>query len=135
MRSSLLQSVGVGVAVAAASRTGEWVFRNTLPRAEQYLGDYVGMTVAGITAGVLFFCWRYQYRERVRLMREHDRAVQHVHHHVRNSLQVIMYRHPDDPVLMKHVERILREMTYALPGRGQHMPESQPQPPGAAAGR
>ncbi len=125
MRRALLQSVGIGVAVAAASRFSEWSFERLAPQAPHLAHDLLGMSVAGVTAAVLFFLWRYQSRERLRLLRERERVVRHVHHHIRNSLQVIIGRHYEDPLVVKHVNHILRELTYALPGRGGHMPEEE----------
>jgi hypothetical protein len=122
MRGALLQSILVCVAVALTSRLSEWGFRQFAPQAET-AGDLVGMSIAGVTAGVLFFLWRYQTRARIRLLCERERVVRHVHHHVRNSLQVIVNRHHDDPLVTKHVEHILKEMTYALPGGGKPMPD------------
>jgi hypothetical protein len=122
MRGALLQSILVGVAVALASRFSEWAFRQFAPQAET-AGNLVGMSIAGLTAGVLFYLWRYQTRARIRLLRDRERVVQHVHHHVRNSLQVIVNRHHNDQLVTKHVEHILKEMTYALPGRGKLMPD------------
>ncbi|MFB3812527.1 MAG: hypothetical protein ACE14L_00325 [Terriglobales bacterium] len=121
MRAAVLQSVAVVIAVAAASRFSEWLFGRVLPHSQ--VQNLVGMSVAGATAGVLFFLWRYQLRQRLRLLHERERVVRHVHHHIRNSLQVIVNRHPDDPLVRRHVEHILKEMNYALPGRGRHMPE------------
>ncbi len=123
MRGAILQSLALGLAVAVASRSSEWAFGRFAPD-DEMAANVVGMAIAGLTAAILFFLWRYQTRERIRLLRERERVVRHVHHHIRNSLQVIVNRHHDDPMVMKHVDHILKELTYALPGRGRHMPEA-----------
>lgn len=92
----------------------------------ELLRDLVGMTVAGLTAGILCFLWRNQQHEKMRLLREREHAVRHVHHHVRNSLQVIVNRHHDDPVVVQYVDQIIREMEHALPSR--HRPPSPRHP-------
>lgn len=74
------------------------------------------MLIAGITAGLLFYLWRAQYRKSVLLVRERERAIRHIHHHMRNSLQVILYRSPD-PIVQEQIQRILREVEVALPSR------------------
>jgi len=122
MRRAILESVTVGVAVAAASRSAEWTCTDLLG----WRGggqDIVGMGIAGFTAGVLFFFWRFQHRERARLLRERERVIRHIHHHIRNSLQIIIYRCKDDDVVIEQVNRILREVQYALPGKDKYMPE------------
>lgn len=122
MRSAVVQSVGVGVGVAVASRTGEWALRSFCLNCRPYVYDAVGMSIAGITAGLLFFLWRYQHRQRVLLVHERERAIRHVHHHMRNSLQVIMYR-TDDPIVKSQIQRILTEVEAALPSRsGRNYP-------------
>ncbi len=126
MRRTILQSLAIAVAVAFASRYAEWTARKVAPAASDFAHNLVGMTIAGVVAGLLFFLWRYQQRERIRLLRERERVVRHVHHHIRNSLQVIVNRHPSDPLVIKHVDHILKELTYALPGRGKSMPEAKP---------
>lgn len=81
------------------------------------------MSIAGVTAGLLFYVLKYQQRERTRLLRERERVIRHIHHHIRNSLQVVVYRCQNDPVIIQQVQRILREVQYALPGRDKYMPE------------
>lgn len=125
MRRTILLSVAVAFAVAFTSRYSEWAVRKLAPDASELEQNLVGMTIAGLVAGVLTFLWRYQQRERIRLLRERERVVRHVHHHVRNSLQVIVNRHPNDSLVIKHVDHILKELTYALPGRDKHMPEEK----------
>lgn len=122
MRRAILQSLGVALAVAAASRLGEWSCSH-LPVCGGLTQDLIGMSIAGVTAGLLFYFLRYQQRERIRLLRERERAIRHIHHHIRNSLQVVVYRCQNDPVVIQQVDRILREVQYALPGKDKYMPE------------
>jgi hypothetical protein len=129
MRAAVLQSVMVGGAVAVASRGAEWTCTHAFRSCGGGIQDILGMSIAGLTAGVLFFFWRYQQRERIRLLRERERVMRHIHHHIRNSLQVIVYRCQDDAVVIEQVNRILREVQYALPGKDKYMPEDFP-PPG-----
>jgi hypothetical protein len=127
-RSALWQSVLVASGVAIASRTSEWAFEKFLPVSLSPLKDLTGMSIAGITAGLLFFLWRVQLRRSVLLLRERERAIRHVHHHLRNSLQVILYR-SQDPVVRTQIERILREVEVALPSRPKHGKTALPAEP------
>jgi hypothetical protein len=116
VRTSLWQSLLVACGVAIASRTSEWAFQTVAPNSLLMLKDVMGMCIAGVTAGLLFFLWRIQHRKSLLLVRERERAIRHVHHHLRNSLQVILYR-SQDPVVRTQIERILREVEVALPSR------------------
>lgn len=124
MRRAVLQSLSVALAVAAASRAAEWSC-SLLPECGGLVQDLIGMSIAGITAGLLFYFLRHQQRERIRLLRERERAIRHIHHHIRNSLQVIVYRCQNDRVVIEQVQRILREVQYALPGKDKYMPEEK----------
>lgn len=119
LRSAIWQSLLVGSGVAVASRTSEWAFEHFLPAFPPAIKDLTGMSIAGVTAGLLFFLWRVQLRKSVVLVRERERAIRHVHHHLRNSLQVILYR-SQDAVVRDQIERILREVEVALPSRPRH---------------
>jgi hypothetical protein len=130
VRSALGQSLLVAGGVALASRSSEWIYERFLPKS--VFKDFTGMLIAGITAGLLFFLWRIQLRKSILLLRERERAIRHVHHHLRNSLQVILYRSPD-PVVRDQIERILREVEVALPSRprqGSSEIPSEPIAPG-----
>jgi two-component sensor histidine kinase len=122
-RAAVLQSVMVGGAVAAASRAAEYTCTKALAVCGGGVQDLIGMSIAGLTAGVLYFLLRYQQLERIRLLRERERAMRHIHHHIRNSLQVVVYRCQNDPIVIEQVNRILREVQYALPGKDKYMPE------------
>lgn len=123
-----LEAVMVGFAVAATSRIAEWTCTKFVRVCRGGIQDILGMSIAGLTAGFLFFFWRYQQRERIRLLRERERVIRHIHHHIRNSLQVVMYRCKDDAVVIDQVNRILREVQYALPGKDKYMPDDTPKP-------
>jgi two-component sensor histidine kinase len=122
MRRAILQSLSVALAVAATSRLAEWSCTK-LEVCGGLTQDLIGMSIAGTTAGLLFYFLRRQQGERIRLLRERERAIRHIHHHIRNSLQVVVYRCQNDPVVIQQVDRILREVQYALPGKDKYMPE------------
>lgn len=128
MRRALVQAASVAVAVAIASRLAEWSC-SRLPICGGIIQNLIGMSIAGITAGFLFFFFRHQQYERIRLLRERERVIRHIHHHIRNSLQVVVYRCQNDPVVIQQVQRILREVQYALPGKDKYMPEDPVQAP------
>jgi hypothetical protein len=113
---ALWQSFLVASGVAIASRTSEMAIEALGPKSLSFLKDVTGMSIAGITAGLLFYLWRVQYRRSLLLIRERERAIRHIHHHLRNSLQVILYRSPD-PIVQDQIQRILREVEVALPSR------------------
>lgn len=131
MRKAILQSLSVALAVAGASRLAEWSCSH-LVVCGGLTQDLIGMSIAGITAGLLFYFLRRQQSERIRLLRERERVIRHIHHHIRNSLQVVVYRCQGDPVVIEQVNRILREVQYALPGKDKYMPED-PAPAGTGS--
>ncbi len=127
-RKAIWQALLVAAGVAIASRTSEWAFESFWPGYPPMLKDLTGMCIAGITAGLLFFLWRVQLRKSILLAHERERAIRHIHHHLRNSLQVILYR-SEDPVVRAQIERILREVEVALPSRSVGVKTHSPTEP------